>query len=400
MRDDLAVALDALVAKLLRDAHRLAPLEVRSKVTRDLADLGFEDVAVYVVDHGQRTLVPMPPSDGDDDVLDIDSTIGGRVYQSEVVTRDADDPSRVWFPVRDGIDRLGVMRLGRGTWDDELVAGCQSLAAVVAGLLVSKGKYTDDFAWAQRRQSMELGAELCWSLLPPLSFSTGIVSVAAALEPAYAVSGDSFDYALNGQTLHLAIFDGMGHDLGAARLAELMVLGYRHCRREHRTLDETYVALDGLLRDAFGVGRFVTAQLATLDVSTGTLDLVSAGHPGPLLVRDRHVIDLQADRATLPLGLGDLEVGELRIRSHLLQPDDRLLFYTDGLTEARAPDGSSFGVERLVDTVEVARGDTHVLAEAVRRLMHTLGTFRDDVWRDDATLMMVHWTPGGVQADE
>jgi serine phosphatase RsbU (regulator of sigma subunit) len=154
------------------------------------------------------------------------------------------------------------------------------------------------------------------------------------------------------------------------------------------------------LCEEFGIGRFVTAQLATFDVTTGRLDLVSAGHPGPLLVRERHVIDLQADRPAVPLGLGDLDVGELTIRSHLLQPDDRLLFYTDGLTEARAPDGSLFGVERLVETVERARGDTHVLAEAVRRLMHTLGAFRDDVWRDDATLMMVHWTPGGVPPDE
>jgi serine phosphatase RsbU (regulator of sigma subunit) len=105
------------------------------------------------------------------------------------------------------------------------------------------------------------------------------------------------------------------------------------------------------------------------------------------------VIDLQAARPALPLGLGDIGTGEIDVRTRSLQPGDRLLCYTDGLVDARGPDGSQFGVERLVDTVERARDDTHVLAEALRRLMHTLGAFRDDVWRDDATLVMVHWTP-------
>lgn len=389
----VAVAVESLVARLLREEHELAPLEVRPLLTREVMDLGFDELGVYMVDPEQRVLVPMPPNDGDDPI-GIDSTLPGRVYQRAVVVRETADASRVWFPVRDGIDRLGAMMLAHPSWDDELVAACESLAAVVAGFMVSKGQYTDDFTCALRTQPMTLGAELCWSLLPPLSFATEMVRVSAALEPAYAVSGDSFDYALDDQILHVAIFDGMGHDLEAARLTELMVSGYRHGRRRQLPLDEAYVALDELLRDAFGAGRFVTAQLATLDVSNGRLDVVSAGHPGPLLIRAGHVMDLQAERPALPLGLGDLDVGVLEVRTHSLQPDDRLLFYTDGLTEARAPDGSQFGVERLVETVEHARADSHVLAEAVRRLMHTLGAFRDGEWHDDATLVMVHWTPG------
>jgi hypothetical protein len=387
----MGAAIESLVAELLRAAHELAPLEIRPALARRLLDLGFVDVGIYVADHEQRSLVPLPPSD--DEILGIDATLAGRVYQRTVVLREAGDPSRTWFPVRDGIDRLGAMVLAHPAWDDALVAGCESLAAVVAGLLVSKNEYTDDFACARRRGTMLLGAEICWSRLPPLSFSTGTVSVAGALEPAYAVSGDAFDDALDEQVLHVAVFDGMGHDLEAARLAELMVSAYRHCRRQQMSLAQTYVELDGLLRDSFGTGRFVTAQLATLDVDDGRLEVLSAGHPGPLVVRDGHVIDLQAARPALPLGLGDIGTGEIDVRTRSLQPGDRLLCYTDGLVDARGPDGSQFGVERLVDTVERARDDTHVLAEALRRLMHTLGAFRDDVWRDDATLVMVHWTP-------
>ena len=264
----------------------------------------------------------------------------------------------------------------------------------MAGLLISKGSFTDDFVRAQPAQPLTLGADICWSSLPTLSFSTGEISVAGALQPAYEVAGDAFDYAVNGSSLHLAIFDGMGHDLQAARLTELAISGYRHCRRRLRSLPETYEHLDELLRDTFGDHRFVTGQLAVLDAVTGTLEILNAGHPGPLLVRDGHVTDLRAvEVRALPFGVGDLGRAPIRTRTVTLQPGDRVLLYTDGITEARGPDGELFGEERLVDVVERGRTETHVLAEAVRRLVQVLGTFQDGVWRDDATIVMVHWTP-------
>jgi serine phosphatase RsbU (regulator of sigma subunit) len=287
-----------------------------------------------------------------------------------------------------------VLLLATRSWDDDLVAACESFGAFVAGLLVSKGAYTDDFTNVRRHQPVTLGAEICSSRLPPLSLSTRDVSVAGALEPAYAVCGDAFDYALNGSSLHIAIFDGMGHDLLAARLADLMVSGYRHCRRARLSLVDTYDHLDRLLRDAFGAERFCTAQLAVLDTEASTLELLNAGHPGPLLVRDGRASNLEASGPLPPLGVGDLRRTPVEARTVSLQPDDRILLYTDGVTEARSERGIVFGEQRLVDVVERARTDTHVLAEAVRRLMHDLGAFREGQWRDDATIVLVHWTPG------
>lgn len=388
----MARGIDALLGEVLRGSHQLAPLEIGPAVAVKLEQLGFTDLAIYVADPEQRNLVPLPPAT-DRAPLGIDATLAGRVYQRSVWAREHRDPTRAWFPLRDGVDRLGVLLLAHDDFTDDLLVGCESVASLVALLLISKGQFTDDFELARRQAPMTLGAELCWSLLPPLSFSTETISVSAALEPAYRVSGDSFDYAFDGQTLHVAVFDGMGHDLDAARLTDLMVSGYRHCRRRGLALPESYRVLDQLLRDTFGNERFVTAQFVTLDTVTGSLELLNAGHPGPLVVRDRHVIDLRSDHPAFPLGLGDLDGAEPEPRTHSLQPDDRLLFYTDGLTEARAADGSLFGQERLIETVEAARNDTHVLAEALRRLMHTLGAFGDDDWHDDATLVMVHWTP-------
>jgi serine phosphatase RsbU (regulator of sigma subunit) len=390
----LVERLNALLGRLLDESHELVPSDLVPFLTRELDALDFVDVAVYVADHEQRVLVPLPPAIGRTR-LGIDSTLAGRVYQAAMSARTGSAPELLWMPIRDGVDRLGVMLLARSSFDDELAGACEQLTALVAQLLVSKNQFTDDFHVARRGRAMTLEAELRWSLLPPLSFSCDRVNVAAAFEPAYGVSGDAFDYALNGHDLHVGIFDGMGHDLDAARLTDLMVSAYRYCRRRSVPLEDTYARLDALLRETFGDDRFVTAQLAVLDTMRGELRVLNAGHPGPLLVRHGRLTNLRGYRPALPLGFGDLGAPDVKVQTHSLEPEDRLLFYTDGLTEARAPDGSLFGEQRLAHTIDRAYSDQHLPAEAVRRLMHALGAFHDNRWRDDATIVMVAWTPAG-----
>lgn len=105
------------------------------------------------------------------------------------------------------------------------------LAGLVADMLVTKHSYTDQFFLARRREPMSVAAEIQWSLLPPLAMSIPQVSVAGILEPAYNVAGDSFDYALNEDILHVAMVDAMLHGLDAATMATVAVGAYRHARR-------------------------------------------------------------------------------------------------------------------------------------------------------------------------
>src|SRR3954468_22367174 len=250
----------SLLGRLLDEAHMLAPKDLVPLLQRDLRKLAFTDVVVYVVDHEQRCLVPIPPTEAKG--IAIDATVGGRVYQTASTALAGTDPVRLWLVIRDGVDRLGVLMLERFAFDDELVAACTQLAALVAQLLLSKNHLTDEFVVARRSRDMALGAEIRWASLPPLSFSCGRVSVAAALEPAHEVSGDAFDYAMNGDLLHLGIFDGMGHELESSLLSDVTVATYRHARRRGASLEDMYAAIDHLLRDRFDDGRFVTAQLA------------------------------------------------------------------------------------------------------------------------------------------
>ena len=91
--------------------------------------------------------------------------------------------------------------------------------------------YSDFFELARRRQPMTMASELLWELVPPLVLAADDFVLAALLEPCYDMGGDAFDYALNDDVLHLAVFDGMGHGLAAAGVTAFALSAYRHSRR-------------------------------------------------------------------------------------------------------------------------------------------------------------------------
>jgi serine phosphatase RsbU (regulator of sigma subunit) len=237
---------------------------------------------------------------------------------------------------------------------------------------------------------MTLAAELRWGMLPPLTFTGEHVGIACVLEPAYEVAGDAFDYAVNSGVLHLGIFDAMGHGLEASRMASLTVAAYRWARRRHLDLPETFRAMDEALSGEFGEERFVTAQFGTLDPARGTLRWVNAGHPAPLLLRQDRVASELRSAPALPIGLGDPDVP---VTETALEPGDRLLFFTDGVVEARSPGGERFGQQRLLELTRRALSDHQTLAETVRRLVRSVQSHRYGPLDDDATILLVEWHP-------
>jgi serine phosphatase RsbU (regulator of sigma subunit) len=214
--------------------------------------------------------------------------------------------------------------------------------------------------------------------------------IAGLLEPAYEVAGDALDYALNGDTAHLAVIDPVGHDLTASVLAAITVGSYRHSRRAGLGLADTYAVADQAIATEFGGERFVTGQFAQLDCVTGRLQWLNAGHPLPLLVRRAKVVDTLACHPVPPLGLG---LGEPEIATAALEPGDRVLFYTDGVTEGRDLAGEPFGEARLADLLVRETLAGQPAAETMRRLAHAVLAHQGRTPRDDATMVFLEW-PG------
>jgi phosphoserine phosphatase RsbU/P len=272
--------------------------------------------------------------------------------------------------------------------DDDGRRLMRRLANLVADLLVTKHGYSDLFFRTRRGEPMSVAAEIQWSLLPPLAMIMPHVAVAGVLEPAYDVAGDSFDYALNGDVLHLAMIDAMGHGLDAATMATVAIGAYRHARRLGTGLTEIYAFMDHAVARQFGAEHFVTAQMLRLDTATGRVQWVNAGHPAPMLVRDHRVTQRLIAPTTLPVGLGgsDPEVGEMG-----LERGDRVLCFTDGLIEERTAGGEQFGEEQLIDLVNGLGRTGRGVRAVARSLSHTLKRARGGHTTDDATLLLVEW---------
>jgi hypothetical protein len=381
---------ERLLGSLLDRAHWSPPDLVATLIAEEVAYIGGRDVAIYLQDYDQLTLVPLPGDGLEDNGSEaIDGSFAGRAFSSDLpVERPEPDGVRLFLPMLDGSDRVGVLAFSLSAVGaaDRQLAGW--LAGLVANLIVTKGLYTDHFFLTRRRRPMRLEAEMQWHLLPPLTMETPQVGVAGILEPAYEVGGDSFDYALNGQTLHVAIIDAMGHGLNAAIMATVSVGAYRHARRAGVGLADLYAAMDSAVAEQFGEDTFVTAQMAQLDCGTGRLSWVNAGHHPPLLLRRRRVLGSLNSETTLPVGFGGAapQISEVQ-----LEPNDRVLLFTDGVIEERMPDGERFGQHRLVDLVgRVSLEELHV-QETVRRLSHSLMRERGGATSDDASLFLLEW---------
>ncbi|MFK0154059.1 PP2C family protein-serine/threonine phosphatase [Streptomyces sp. NPDC090493] len=138
----------------------------------------------------------------------------------------------------------------------------------------------------------------------------------------------------------------------------------------------------------------LTGVFAHLDLDTGQLDWINAGHPPPLLIRAHHIVPgaLEA-RGELPLGLGPGYHPSRTVHQAQLEPGDRVLIHTDGVTEARSGAGRRFGEDQLVDFVTRALAAGEPAPEALRRLIHAILDHHHGDLQDDATILLAEWHP-------
>ncbi len=384
------------LTRLLDDAHLAVPDAMGTVVARAAAALDAQ-VAIYLVEYDQRNLVRLSePARNEIDKVSLEGTVPGRVFRElrpQVVERDG--RRRVWMPLIDGTERLGVLALTVA--DDRDVEAPQWrnafrwFATLTAHLLAAKSSLGDALEVTRRERPRTLAAELLWQLLPSLTFGTDGFVVTCVLEPAAQVAGDAFDYAVSTEKADLAIFDGTGHDLTSGLVTSVAIAASRNGRRNGASLQERVRLTDETIGSQFGHERFVTGVHAELDRSSGLLRYVNSGHPVPLLIRRGKVVKRLSDgrRPLLGLGRADVPVGEEQ-----LEPGDWLLLYTDGVTEARDPAGTVFGEARLVDFLERAVAADQPPPETLRRLVHAILAHQNDVLQDDATVLLAQWRTG------
>ncbi|WP_326560739.1 PP2C family protein-serine/threonine phosphatase [Micromonospora sp. NBC_01796] len=374
-------------------APRGGPDDLSDLISRAAPAIGATEIVVYLADYQQTQLVPMLGNGLHRDVLSIEATLAGRAFSGVDVQVTVDGGNRMWVPLLVGCERMGVLEIVcPATEDPGMEDAARELSVSVAQLLVNRRPYGDVVERMRRRLPMQVAAEIVWGLLPPLTFATDDMMVTAILEPCYDVGGDVFDYALNDNVLSVGLFDTCGHGIKASTLASLVVNVYRNARRCGLDLVDTALSIDKWIRSEHP-NLFSTALLAELDRDTGRLRMINAGHPGALLLRDGHAIRELPGPTALPLGLGHMSPRRPEVHEEDLHPGDRVLAYTDGVTDAVSAEGERFGVDRLVDFVNRALNDELPTPETMRRLVRAVVTHQKDELQDDATAVFLEWRP-------
>ena len=151
---------------------------------------------------------------------------------------------------------------------------------------VVKGRYTDIAAVPDGPNRCRRAAEVQWDLLPPLACSTEQVAVSGILEPAYEIGGDSFDYAFDETRVDFTIVDAIGHGMSAVLMSAAAINSLRNSRRAERRISRRLRQVDESIATQFGDSYYVTGMIGSLDLPTGTLTWVNAGHVLPMLVRN------------------------------------------------------------------------------------------------------------------
>ncbi len=390
---------DLTFGAALRSLHELAPSDVPDSISSVARRMGASDVSLFLIDFEQSTFFPVPTRG-----LSVDTPVavasegtqeGRAFFQRRLVESVVEGMTRVCVPIIEGSDCTGVLAFTMASpLDDSASRRCEELGMLAGAAISIAARYTDLFNLVRRRRAMSLPASIQWDLLPPLRLKTPESTSNGVLEPAYDVGGDCFDHAVNGNCVDVAIMDAMGHGLRSSVVSSLAVGSYRHDRREGQPLAVTHERLDKVLSDNFGGERFVTGQLAKLDVQSGRLSWINAGHPLPLHVRGDRVLAPLTCHPSLPWGLGSRLREEAEVELH---SGDSVVFYTDGVIEGRGPSGEAFGIDRFVDLIERASAARQPADVILRTAINGVLEFQERRLRDDATIVWLTWEPRTAQ---
>jgi len=384
----------AALAGLLEGGRHCPPERLVALIEAAAGALDVRRIVIYLADDDQHWLTPVPSPNGSARApLRVDGTLAGRAFQTGQVVPAVDGREpRYWLPLINSDTRLGVLDVMLVDPVDlrapGLRAQCQWLADLLGHVLAGVDSHGDHLQDLRQLRPRTPGAELIWALLPPLTAGVDGFIVSGLLAPTDDLGGDIFDYALAQDRVRLAIFDAMGHGMGAGLIGAAAVSAYRAARHAGLDLPGQAVAINQSVAELFP-DAFATGILAELDLTSGRLRYLNAGHPPPLVVRGGKVVGPLGGPSRPPFGLSAKPVEPAE---EVLEPGDWLALHTDGVTEARDATGAFFGDSRFRDLLERAAAAGLPAPETVRRLLQAVLAHQDGVLQDDATLLLARWT--------
>ncbi|MFJ6436028.1 PP2C family protein-serine/threonine phosphatase [Streptomyces sp. NPDC091416] len=348
-------------------------------------------VQLLLADYGMTVLKPVGPAAGSERTLSMNNRPQGRTFGSQ---RPHEEPAGNGdqidhhFPVTVRGERLGVLsvRLPAASSTPQTMEELAHVADLLGHEIIVAERATDHYQRARRITRLTLAAEMQWQLLPARAFTAAEYAIGAQLEPAYAIHGDNFDWAADGDQLTVSVTNGMGEGIQASLLTNLAVNALRNARRAGIGIADQAALADQALYDQHRGSAHVSTLLLRFDLATGTVDVVDAGSPQLWRLRGRTVSRVDLD-AQLPLGM--FEESQYMVQSLQVLPGDRLLLVSDGVYDAVSPRGEAY-VERGLARVILA---TRLLpaASVPGAVLRELADYRDADTLDDALVVCIDW---------
>lgn len=264
-----------------------------------------------------------------------------------------------------------------------------TIAGVTAvGVVASAGRQRRE----QQLSDIKAVAEIAQAVLlrpapsevPGARIAVRYISATAAAR----IGGDLYEVIATPSRVRLIVGDVQGKGIAAVRTASLVLGAFREAAYEAGELAEIATRIEQSMRNQGAEQEFVTAVLAQITPGSGVIEVLSCGHPPPLLAHRGDVGFADPPSPGLPLGLGDLSEDPRAAHSWPFSPGDQVLFYTDGISEARDKAGAFYPLAQQCGqflAAEDPEAALDLLADQVaRHVGHKL--------TDDAAMLLVRAT--------
>jgi len=286
-------------------------------------------------------------------------------------------------PLRRQRDLLGFLSLGQNPMAEPYDTGELALLEAVAGNLAL---CIDNFRLREQAYELQRVREIQERLLPmtPSQLGAGL-EISHYWRPARAVSGDYFDAIdLGGGKHGLCIADVVGKGMPAALLMSNVQAAVKAVASESTTPSDLCSRVNRVLAGNLAPGNFVTMFYSVFDSETRSLTYTNAGHLAPMLVRaDGSVERLESGGALL----GVFRNWQFEERQASLRPGDRLVLFTDGVTELADTAEEEFGEERLEGLLRESR-DLRA-ADLKQRVLDAIAAHNNGEYQDDITVVVI-----------
>ncbi|MCX5445697.1 PP2C family protein-serine/threonine phosphatase [Streptomyces nigrescens] len=352
---------------------------------------GATSVHLFLTDYGGTVLSPCDSPEGGEGSLPIAGSPEGRALGSqEPREQQAPHGEAVdhHLPVTVRGDRIGILtvRLPAGRSTPAVLDELRQVAGQLGHEILVAERDTDVYQRVRRVSRLTVAAEMQWQLLPARACSAAQYAVGAQLEPAYAVHGDNFDWASDGDELTLTVTNGMGQGVDASLLTHLAVSALRNARRAGVGLADQAALADQAVYGHYRGRSHVSTLLLRVDLATGRMEIVDAGSPQMWRLRGKSVERIELDKQ-LPLGM--FEESHYAAESFTVEPGDRLLFVSDGVYDAPSPQGRKYAEGALARALHATRLLPAAMAPGA--VLRDVAEYRAAETLDDALVLCFDW---------